>query len=350
MLRAIELGKNALGAAAPNPMVGCCIVYEDTIIGEGYTSAYGQSHAEVNAIQSVRDQSLLEKATLYVTLEPCSHFGKTPPCSDLIIEKKIPKVVIGLKDPHHKVAGKGLEKLKSAGIEVKVGILEKECRAHHKRFLAFQEKKRPYIILKWAESWDGFMAPAKELRSKNPEPHWITNAYSKQLVHQWRVQEQAILVGTQTVLDDNPKLTPRDWEGTPPIRVILDRSLRIPKHFYVLDGSVKTIVFTEEEKNQNTKNLIFETLDFEKDITAQICERLHAHDIISLIIEGGSKTLDSFIDKNIWDEARIFRGHTVFSKGIAAPKISGELRSETLILNDSLTILQNKFNDKKPNS
>ena len=257
MLRAIELGKNALGSAAPNPMVGCCIVHEDSIIGEGFTNPYGGPHAEVNAIRAVKDQTLLEKATLYVTLEPCSHYGKTPPCSNLIIEKKIPKVAIGLKDPHHKVSGRGIEKLESAGVQVKVGVLETDCKEHHKRFVTLQEKKRPYIILKWAESLDGYIAPSKEMRDKNPNPYWITNSYSKQLVHQWRSEEQAIMVGTQTILDDNPKLTPRDWKGNPPIRIVLDRSLKTPPHFHVMDGSIKTIIFTEKEEARVSKNLFF---------------------------------------------------------------------------------------------
>jgi len=347
MLRAIELGKNALGSAAPNPMVGCCIVHEDSIIGEGFTSAYGGPHAEVNAIRSVKDQRLLEKATLYVTLEPCSHFGKTPPCSDLIIEKKIPKVVIGLEDPHTKVAGKGIEKLKAAGVHVVVGFLENHCREHHKRFLTFQEKKRPYVVLKWAESWDGFIAPSSEMRHKTPEPYWITNAYSKQLVHQWRAEEHAILVGTQTVLDDNPKLTVRDWEGSPPIRIILDRGLSIPKSAHVMDGSVKTIVLTDKEKNEkDSENLFFETVDFEMDIVIQICQTLYKHHILSVIIEGGAKTLQTFINTDVWDEARIFKGQSIFSTGIPAPKISGSILSETSMQNDTLTLLEN---DKKHN-
>ena len=340
MLRAIELGKNALGTAAPNPMVGCCIVHDDHIIGEGYTDAYGGPHAEVNAITSVKDKSLLEKATLYVTLEPCSHFGKTPPCSELIIKSKIPKVVIGIKDPHSKVAGKGIEKLKSAGISVTVGLLENLCREHHKRFLNFQEKNRPYFILKWAESMDGFVAPSKTKRNKKPQPFWITNSYSKQLAHQWRTQEQSILVGTQTVLDDNPKLTARNWKGNHPIRIVLDRSLKIPRDFNVLDGSVKTIVLTEVEKSESLDNLTFETIDFKKDIGQEICRVLMKHQIISVMIEGGTKTLQTFIDLDLWDEARVFKGDITFSSGLPAPTISGKPISKTSILNDTLTILR----------
>ena len=206
ILRCIEIAQNGLGTTAPNPMVGAVIVHENKIMGEGFTSPFGGPHAEVNAINSVADKSLLPQSTIYVTLEPCSHFGKTPPCADLIVKHKIPRVVIGLLDPHDKVAGKGVKKLMDAGCEVTVGVLEKECREHHKRFLTFQEKKRPFIILKWAETADGFIAPEKTLRSQNKEPYWITNTYSRQLVHKWRTEEQAILVGTNTVLDDNPKL------------------------------------------------------------------------------------------------------------------------------------------------
>jgi len=340
MLRAIELGKNALGNAAPNPMVGCCIVYEDHIIGEGYTDAYGGPHAEVNAIQSVKDKSLLEKATLYVTLEPCSHFGKTPPCSDLIIRCKIPRVVIGLKDPHSKVSGRGIERLKSSGISVHVGLLEDACREHHKRFLTFQEKHRPYIILKWAESTDAFIAPLRSRRSADPQPFWITNKYSKQQVHQWRTQEQGILIGTQTVLEDNPKLNARFWKGKHPTRVVLDRSLRIPSNSHVFDGSVKTIVLTEIKGKENLDNLIFEVIDFKKGMVEQICQVLVKHNIISVIVEGGTKTLQSFIDSGLWDEARIFVGEATFSSGIPAPKISGKPISKTSLLNDTLTILR----------
>ncbi len=339
MLRAIELGKNALGSAAPNPAVGCCIVHKDSIIGEGYTSPYGGPHAEVNAIQSVRDPLLLKRATLYVTLEPCSHFGKTPPCSDLIIKKEIPHVVIGLKDPHHKVAGKGIEKLKSAGIEVTMGIKEKECRAHHIRFLTFQEKKRPYIILKWAESSDGYIAPEISERNTKAEPYWITNTYSRQRVHHWRSEEQAVLVGTQTVLDDNPRLDVRHWKGRNPTRVFLDRTLKIPKTFHLFDGSSKTIVLTEQKTQTTPKGVIMETINFDHDLAATICEVLYRHQITSVIIEGGTKTLQSFIDADLWDEARIFTGVTAFESGTKSPVITGTQISRTTICEDSLTLL-----------
>ena len=341
MLRAIELGKNALGSAAPNPMVGCCIVYDDRLIGEGYTSPYGGPHAEINAIHSVKDKTLLKKSTLYVTLEPCSHFGKTPPCSDAIIKHQIPNVVVGLKDPHDKVAGRGIKKMQSAGINVTVGVEEKACREHHKRFLTFQEQKRPYVILKWAESQDGFLAPLSHKRAMKAEPFWITNKNSRQLVHQWRSEEQSILVGTQTVLDDNPKLDVRHWEGKNPIRVVLDRQLKIPSDFNIMDGTVKTIIFTGEEKQSDHKNIVFEKANFKEGLAAQILSTLHRHNISSLIIEGGAKTLQTFIDQGLWDEARIFSGNKDFKEGIPSPKISGKSLSSTVISTDRLTILNN---------
>lgn len=338
----MELAKKGLGTAAPNPMVGCVIVYEGKIIGEGYTSPYGGPHAEVNAIRSVQDKSLLSKATLYVTLEPCSHYGKTPPCADLIVQHGIPEVVIGIKDPHDKVAGQGIQKLEAAGCKVTVGVLEEECREHLKRFLTFQERKRPYVIVKWAETPDGFIAPDPKLRKSNPEPFWITNPYSKQMVHQWRSQEQAILVGTQTILEDNPKLTTRDWAGKNPVRVVLDRDLKIPKGFHVLDQTAKTLVLTQvKDTARHLEGIVYENLDFSKPIATQICTVLHQHAITSIIIEGGSRTLQTFIDENLWDEARVFTGQTVFGSGIPAPKLHGKPTSEQSILTDTLSIFTN---------
>ncbi|TQO36160.1 diaminohydroxyphosphoribosylaminopyrimidine deaminase [Arenibacter algicola] len=338
--RCIQLAKNGLGTTFPNPMVGSVIVHGDKIIGEGYTSPYGGSHAEVNAINSVKDKALLSKATLYVTLEPCSHYGKTPPCADLIVRHQIPNVVIGLLDPHEKVAGKGIEKLKAAGCNVTVGVLEKECTEHHKRFLTSHTKKRPYVILKWAETADGFIAPAQDKRSDNPEPYWISNPYSQQLVHQWRSQEQAILVGTNTVLVDNPKLNVRHWKGRNPIRIVLDRDLKIDNKHHVLDGSVKTIIITAQCPKIPHQEILYEAIDFENNLATQICTILHKHEIISVIIEGGAKTLQSFIDSDLWDEARIFKGKSQFGEGLESPRIQGVLQSETQIESDILTLLK----------
>lgn len=343
MQRCIQIGKNALGYARPNPMVGCVIVHNKVIIGEGYTSPYGGSHAEVNAVNSVKDKSLLKEASLYVTLEPCSHFGKTPPCSDMIIRNQIPKIFIGTIDTHSKVAGRGIEKLKKAGCDVTVGILEDECRKHHKRFFTYHNEKRPYIVLKWAQTQDGFIAPEK---SPERAPVWITNSYSRQLVHKWRAEEQAILVGNKTIIEDNPKLTTRDWSGLHPVRILIDLSNRTPIDSSILDKTVKTIVITSKSTiNKNATNLIYETIEPGKQITKDICRILHKHEIQSVIIEGGSFTIQSFIDENLWDEARIFKGVTNFSKGTIAPKINGKLAYSEKILNDTLSIYINDHNN-----
>jgi diaminohydroxyphosphoribosylaminopyrimidine deaminase/5-amino-6-(5-phosphoribosylamino)uracil reductase len=307
-------------------MVGCVIVVEDIVIAEGYTSPYGGAHAEVNAIQSVKDPQLLEKATLYVTLEPCAHFGKTPPCSDLIIAHKIPRVVIGCLDEHEKVCGKGISKLKSAGCEVIVGILESECKTHHKRFFTFHKKKRPYIILKWAESNDGFIAPLKKLENK---PVWISNMYSRQLVHQWRSEEQAILVGANTVTQDNPSLTTRDIKGKNPIRIVIDIQKSLPESSQVFNSEAKTITLTNTE------------IDSTAPLAIQVCNALYLNDISSVIIEGGKKTLQAFIDEKLWDEARIFSSNKDLKTGIKKPHLEGKLISETLIKSDTLKIIIN---------
>jgi len=324
--RCIEIAKNGLGTTAPNPMVGSVIVYKEQIIGEGFTSAYGGPHAEVNAIASVADKTLLHKATLYVTLEPCSHFGKTPPCSDLIIKHGIPHVVIGTMDSHSKVSGKGIDKLKAAGCKVTLGVMEAACKEHHKRFFTFHNNKRPYIILKWAETQDGFIAPKTR---KEQKPVWITNIYSRQLVHKWRAEEQAILVGTNTVLEDNPSLTVRDWTGNNPIRVILDRTLKLPKHFQVFNNDAETLVVSEKDIN------------FSNQVARQLTDYLHKKDIQSIIVEGGRETLQTFINEHIWDEARVFIGNTNFKDGVKAPHISGKVLSETIINTDLLKVYTN---------
>lgn len=339
--RCIEIAKNGLGTTRPNPMVGCVIVHENIIIGEGYTSPYGSNHAEVNAIKSVKNKTLLQNATLYVTLEPCSHYGKTPPCSNLIIENNIPNVVIGTVDTHQKVAGQGVAKLKAAGCNVIVGVLEKECKQHHKRFFTFHNKKRPYIILKWAQTTDGFIAP---ISKKEKAPFWITNEYSKQLVHKWRAEEQAILVGTNTVLEDNPSLTTRHWKGNNPTRIVIDRENKLSRILNVFDGKSETILISNlneklKFKNEEDKNWNLEFIDWNlKNIAKQICDVLFSSNINSIIIEGGQQTLQTFINENLWDEARVFTGNITFKKGIKAPNLVGKLISEQRILNDSLEI------------
>jgi diaminohydroxyphosphoribosylaminopyrimidine deaminase / 5-amino-6-(5-phosphoribosylamino)uracil reductase len=317
--RCIYIAKNGLGTTAPNPMVGCVIVHDSNIIGEGFTSPYGGAHAEVNAINSVKDKSLLKEATLYVTLEPCSHIGKTPPCSHLIIDHGIKNVVIGCVDDNKKVDGQGIAKLKEAGCNVTVGVLEHDCKEHHKRFFTFHNKKRPYIILKWAETADGFIAP---LHKKVKQPVWITNQYSRQLVHKWRAEEQAILVGTNTVLEDNPSLTTRDWKGKHPIRIVLDKNKTLSKDFKVFDDNAKTILINESSADN-------------------ICNLLYKANINSVIVEGGAKTLQLFINSGLWDEARVFIGQSDFREGIKAPKCKGKLIDEQQILDDTLRIYVN---------
>ena len=338
--RCINLAQNGLGTTFPNPMVGSVIVYENQIIGEGWHKKAGEPHAEVNAIRSVKDKSLLKKATIYVSLEPCSHFGKTPPCCDLIIEHQIPNVVVGTVDPNEKVAGNGIKKLIAAGANVTVGVLEKECNELNKRFFTFHQQKRPYIILKWAQSQDGFLSPEKEIE-QDRKPVWITNAYSRQLVHKWRSEEQAILAGTQTVIDDNPKLNTRDWSGNNPVRVVLDQNNRIPKDSFIFDSTVKTIMFTKSETNLSTENTNFEVIDFNQNIIPQILAVLHQNQIQSIIIEGGLQTLQSFIDENIWDEARIFIGNISFEKGTKAPMIQMKNPIKTYIQSDELLNIRN---------
>ncbi len=341
MLRCLEIAKNGLGTTAPNPMVGAVIVNDGKIIGEGYTSPFGGPHAEVNAIDSVDDTSLLSNACLYVTLEPCSHYGKTPPCADLIVKHKIPRVVIGLRDPHEKVAGKGIQKLLQANCEVATGVLEENCAAHHKRFLTFHLKKRPFIILKWAQTIDGFIAPCKERRAANPEPYWITTAASRQWVHKWRSEEQGILVGTTTVLEDNPRLDVRSWTGKSPVRIVIDTSLKITDDYHVLDGSQKTIVFTRKtDTPADTASIRYEVLRSEN-IAQEICDALYRLQLQSIIIEGGTQTLQTFIDTNLWDEARVFTGVVSFENGVSAPVIKGRILSQQTIQNDQLTVLKN---------
>ena len=336
--RCIELAKNGFGTTYPNPMVGSVIVYNGEIIGEGWHQKAGEPHAEVNAIRSVNDPSLLDKATIYVSLEPCSHFGKTPPCCDLIIQNKIPNVVIGTVDSNIKVAGNGIKRLQEAGANVIVGVLEKECYELNQRFFTFHEKKRPYIILKWAETQDGFIAP---LQKEEQKPVWITNLNSRQLVHKWRTEEQAILVGTQTVIDDNPQLNARDWDGNNPIRVVIDQNHRIPKTAHVFDNQTKTIVFSNKKSTPSLKNTILEVIDFQQNIAQQIVDKLFQNQIQSVIIEGGAQTLQTFIDADLWDEARVFIGNCTFEKGVKAPILNTTPFKQEKIGTDELLIIRN---------
>ena len=336
--RCIELAKNGLGTTYPNPMVGSVIVYNDEIIGEGWHRKSGEAHAEVNAIHSVKDPTLLSKSTIYVSLEPCSHFGKTPPCCDLILKHNIPNIVIGTIDSFAKVSGNGIKKLIEAGKNVTAGVLQEECKELNKRFFTYHEKKRPYIILKWAETQDGFIAPVTKDKA---EPVWITNEISRQLVHKWRSEEQAILVGTQTVLDDNPKLDTRNWYGKNPIRIIIDRSGKIANSYNVKDKSSPTIVITEQENLPTTDNLHYENCIFDSRLPQSICEILYKNEIQSVIIEGGRHTIQSFIDAHLWDEARIFKGANLFEKGTKAPQLDTSRSTKKRILEDDFLNIYN---------
>ena len=340
MNRCLELAKKGFPAAMPNPSVGAVIVCNNKIIGEGFTAAYGGNHAEVNAINAVVDKSLLSKSTLYVSLEPCSHFGKTPPCADLIIAHKISKVVIGITDSNEKVAGKGIQQLKNAGIDVEIGVLEEECYESNKRFFTFHNKKRPYIILKWAESFDGFIAPEYQEIGKSFS---IANDMSRQMVHKWRSDEQAILVGTTTVLKDNPQLNVRFWSGKNPVRIVIDKLGKISKDNFVKDNSVKTIFITENKGLITSENTIYENCTFDERLVFSICEILYNHQIQSVIIEGGTKTIQSFVDANLWDEARIFRSDILLQKGVNAPKINFQNFEKMDVLDDTLVVV---FNEK----
>jgi diaminohydroxyphosphoribosylaminopyrimidine deaminase/5-amino-6-(5-phosphoribosylamino)uracil reductase len=319
MHRCLQLARLGSSLAAPNPMVGSVIVYDGKIIGEGYHHKCGEAHAEVNAINSVKDQELLKKATLYCNLEPCSHVGRTPACSRLIIDKKIPKVVIGCIDSFAKVSGKGVEMMQKAGVDVTVGVLEKESLELNKRFFTFHQKKRPYIILKWAKTRDGFID--HERTDLTPDAAWITNEVSRSIVHKWRTEEAAILVGSQTALKDNPRLNVRAWTGKAPLRVSFDRLATFPKTQHLLDDSTDTIIFTEAEKdNSNFKKTEFVKIVHHKTLVHQILDELYDRDILSVIVEGGKEVLDSFISNDLWDEARVFTGDRVFGKGTKAPE------------------------------
>ncbi|MDO4782791.1 MAG: bifunctional diaminohydroxyphosphoribosylaminopyrimidine deaminase/5-amino-6-(5-phosphoribosylamino)uracil reductase RibD [Capnocytophaga felis] len=340
MKRCIRLANNGLGSTYPNPMVGCVITCEGKIIGEGWHRKSGEPHAEVNAINSVKNKVLLTKSTIYVSLEPCSHFGKTPPCSDLIIRHKIPKVIIGTTDPFAKVCGNGIKRLKEAGCEVIVGVLEEKCQELNKRFFTFHQRKRPYIFLKWAETRDGFMAP--EIRNEIA-PQWITNLYSRQYVHKMRSQEQAILVGTNTVLHDNPKLDTRDWLGQNPLRVIIDRNLKTPRTFSVWNDEQPTLfLFSGKTENQLFTNTCFEKIDFSENLPQQVCNILYKKNIQSLIVEGGNSVLQQFINDNLWDEAFVFVGNISFESGLKSPDFQKRtLEQVTEFGEDTLFVYRN---------
>ena len=337
--RALQLAKNGVGTTRPNPSVGAVVVYENIIIGEGFTSPYGGPHAEVNAIHAVKDKTLLKKATIYVTLEPCAHFGKTPPCANFIVENQLKRVVVGCLDTNPLVAGKGIAILENAGLTVVTGILEQACKSHHQRFFTYQNFKRPFILLKWAVSADGYLAPSSKNEQK---PVWISNAYSQQLVHKLRAQEHAILVGANTVLEDNPELTVRSWSGNQPIRVVLDNKGNLSTNFTVFNDKQKTIIITPKGKDTSkSKHLFWEEIDYSKQVTSQICAILYKHGIQSLLVEGGAKTLQLFIDENCWDKALVFSGNVQLQEGLKAPVLQKKPFETRTILGDTLTIYKN---------
>ena len=324
MSRCLQLAELGAGYVAPNPMVGAVLVYEDKIIGEGYHQKYGEAHAEVNCINSVSEQhkNLVEKSALYVSLEPCSHYGKTPPCADLIIKNKIKKVIIGCKDIYKEVAGSGIQKLRNAGLEIAVGILEKECTQLNKRFFTFHQQFRPYIILKWAQSANGKIGSVEKRIL-------ISNDYSNRVAHRWRSEEAAILVGTRTALHDDPLLTTRLWNGKDPGRIAIDKNLILPQTLKLFNADSKTIIYNLRQAS-TAENLVYIKLEKENFID-QILQSLFEMNIQSVMIEGGSNTLQSFIDAGLWDEARIITNkELIIENGIAAPEMKGFLLEKRL--------------------
>ncbi len=329
MQRCLQLAKNGLGNTYPNPLVGSVIVHKGKIIGEGYHRKAGEPHAEVNAVNSVKNKELLKDATLYVNLEPCAHQGRTPACSRMIIDLQIPRVVVGCRDSFEKVAGKGIEMMQKAGIDVTVGVLEKESRKLNKRFFTFHEKKRPYVILKWAQTLDGFID-----FERNPDtpiqPNWITDEYARVLVHKMRSEEQSILVGTNTAEKDNPSLNVRDWTGKNPLRIVFDRNLRLPQNLSLFDGTIPTLVLTEKEK-PDKKNIQYLKVNFTKSVLPQLFDYLYHSGIQSIIVEGGAQTINTFLETNLWDEAKVFIGDKFFHKGVKAPEINSKPAKKEII-------------------
>ena len=340
MHRCLELAKLGVGYVAPNPMVGAVLVYEDRIIGEGYHKQYGGPHAEVNCINSVnqQDKDKISSSVLYVSLEPCSHFGKTPPCTDLIIANQIPEVVVGCRDPFKEVDGKGIEKLNVAGIRVVYGILEKECRQLNKRFFTFHTKHRSYIVLKWAETADGKIAADGINRLL------ISNEQTNRLVHKWRSEEASILVGTNTVLLDDPELTTRNWNGPSPIRLAIDMDLKLPSTLKIFNDKQRTIIFNTIKHEENGKLSYYQVTE-DVNVVHQIVNALYQMKIQSVIVEGGARLLQSFIDEGMWDEIRVIKNEElIINNGLAAPELSGKNAwQETKILNDSIKIYLNEL-------
>jgi len=343
MQRCLELASLGMGQVSPNPMVGCVIVCDGNIIGEGYHQKFGGPHAEVNAIHSVLDtygkeaENLLVKSIVYVSLEPCAHFGKTPPCADLLIKHKVRKIVIGNRDPFADVDGKGIEKLKNAGIEVHTGILEAECTTLNKRFFTRVEQQRPYIILKWATTANGFFAP------KNTIQQWISGPLAKKLVHKWRTEEDAVLIGKSTAMADNPQLSAREWPGKNPVRILIDRKLEVPHTQHLFNSTSKTLIFNETKTEVIDNIHYIQMEDMQYYLPQKIAFQLYLMDVQSVIIEGGAHILNLFIEAGLWDEARVFTSSVSWTEGLPAPILNGIITSEDFLKNDKLTIYQNDF-------
>lgn len=334
MRRALELAAQGKGQTSPNPLVGCVIVHQGTIIGEGWHQVCGGPHAEVNAINSVVDKNHLADSAVYINLEPCVHFGKTPPCAALLTQYKVKKVFIGNVDPHPLVQGKGVQKLKAAGIEVVVELLKKEGEALNRSFFTFTQKKRPYILLKWAETADGLMA------KKNYTTSWISNELSTMLVHQWRSEEDAILVGSNTAFYDNPQLSVRHWTGKHPLRLFIDRQLHLPTSLRLFDQSQPTLCYNCR-KAKKMYHLEYVKL-LEKNFLANLLQDLYQRKIQSLMVEGGSTLLHEFIQQGCWDEARVFVSDKKFEEGLAAPSLKCKPHVVERILNDQLMLYYNE--------
>ncbi len=327
MQRCLQLAGLGAGYTAPNPMVGAVLVHEGRIIGEGYHQQYGEAHAEVNCLKSVPpdDRALIPASTLFVSLEPCSHFGKTPPCADLILRERIPRVVVGCRDPFPMVAGKGIEKLLAGGVQVTYPFLENQALQKNRRFITFHQQKRPYIILKWAES-------ANHKIAHDGVGHFrISNEWSNRLVHKWRAEEAGILVGTNTALLDNPQLSARLWPGKNPVRIVLDQNLRLPQNLKLFDGSVNTVILNGQKDLQKT-NLVFKKMPEGKHVPESILASLYEFNILSVLVEGGRALLQSFISAGTWDEMRIITNEEmIIPAGLSSPEIKDAkfIRSES---------------------
>lgn len=341
MKRALELAAMGSGTVSPNPLVGCVIVHEGNIAGEGWHKEYGGPHAEVNAIRSVDNKEILKESTVYVNLEPCAHEGKTPPCADLLISHRVHKVVVANADSNPLVAGKGIQKLRDAGIQVIQDVLSAQGVSLNKRFFTYMEKKRPHIILKWAETADGFIARV------NHDSRWISDDYSRQLVHKWRTEEDAVLVGSGTAWYDNPQLNVRNWSGRNPVRILIDRYLKVGPKQHLFDREQRTIVYNLVKEEEVHPNLLYVRLNKEE-VLKSVMESLYHQKIQSVIVEGGAQILNSFVKANLWDEARIFISPQKFKTGVPAPQISGVVEEEKKLSGDWLRILRPRvvFNDQ----